>query len=321
MLMVILLAAIQCKSIQTLELEKDYSKFNIRFRYPRDMYFSVENGDENIGWIVGRLSARVHAFSVGWSLSLPLDTQKLSDLLGIVIEAVGLKDVVKGTTGKDRVKGHELSYTILNARLDSMTVDGAIGSWYCESTKRTFVLLSVGLGDGFDLFKKYLASFDCHPSSCIVATVAYGTGLSGIVQVLRDFRESQVRPTFGGSQFLRAFDRFYYSFSPFVSERIAQHESLKALTRIALRPLIVSITLSTKFFGVLDHYAETGIVAAGLVLSSLIGIMYLIPVGVTCMIVKAMIKKESAGRPRIQRVDLRRTALVQLWRVANLLAD
>jgi hypothetical protein len=106
-----------------------------------------------------------------------------------------------------------------------------------------------------------------------------------------------------------------------VSERIAQHESLKALTRIALRPLIVSITLSTKFFGVLDHYAETGIVAAGLVLSSLIGIMYLIPVGVTCMIVKAMIKKESAGRPRIQRVDLRRTALVQLWRVANLLAD
>ncbi|RLG39886.1 MAG: hypothetical protein DRO05_07770 [Thermoproteota archaeon] len=109
---------------------------------------------------------------------------------------------------------------------------------------------------------------------CIIATATYGSELAAEVQFLREFRDEVVSSTFAGGQFLRVFNAWYYSFSPRVARFIAEHQAARAFMRTLLYPLIGILKLSSKVYSFLSLTPELGIVMAGLVASSLIGIVY-----------------------------------------------
>lgn len=74
-------------------------------------------------------------------------------------------------------------------------------------------------------------------SGCFIATAAYGSYFEPHVKVLRDFRDSILLTNKLGQVFVN----FYYSTSPPIADYIAKHESLKAMTRWALTPLVYGI--------------------------------------------------------------------------------
>lgn len=72
---------------------------------------------------------------------------------------------------------------------------------------------------------------------CFIATAAYGSYFEPEVKVLRNFRDKQLLPYRYG----RAFVDWYYATSPLFAAYIAKHDSLRALTRGALMPVVFSI--------------------------------------------------------------------------------
>jgi len=109
----------------------------------------------------------------------------------------------------------------------------------------------------------------------VIATAAYGSELAPQVQELRTFRDDIVFKTFAGSSFMRAFNAFYYSWSPPVAEFISDKPALRSAVRASLVPLLRSLSLSKGLVEVLGGPSEFSIVVAGLLPAALIGAAYL----------------------------------------------
>jgi len=125
-------------------------------------------------------------------------------------------------------------------------------------------------------------------SGCLIATATYGSELSPEVQFLREFRDRDVLTTFAGSQFMTIFNQFYYSFSPSLAQSIAENEVLRAVTKLLLYPFIGILHLTAMTHNAFPFNVELGTVAAGLVASSLIGLVYFSPIAVCSL---AMLKR------------------------------
>jgi hypothetical protein len=69
---------------------------------------------------------------------------------------------------------------------------------------------------------------------CFIATAAYGSYMESQVRVLRDFRDHFLLTNPVGMVFVR----LYYTWSPPVAEFIAGHDTLRALVRFSLIPLV-----------------------------------------------------------------------------------
>jgi len=115
---------------------------------------------------------------------------------------------------------------------------------------------------------------------CIIATVTYGSEVSPEVQYLRNFRDRLVLSTRAGSAFMNVFNTWYYSFSPHVADFIASHDNTRAPVRIWLYPLIGILQISSLAYSTLAFSPELAVLAAGLVASALIGLIYLTPITV-----------------------------------------
>ncbi len=115
------------------------------------------------------------------------------------------------------------------------------------------------------------------PPGCLIATAAYGSELAPEVQALREFRDGIVMNTKAGNYFMRVFNAFYYSFSPKVAELEAQHEILRSFVRIAIKPLLIVLSVGSRIYGLLSLNPELGIIVSGIVISSMIGAIYAAP--------------------------------------------
>jgi len=113
---------------------------------------------------------------------------------------------------------------------------------------------------------------------CIIATATFGSELSPQVQFLRGFRDNIVLSTFAGSQFMNVFNAWYYSFSPTVAGYIASNHIMKEIMKIALYPLIGILHLSVAAYSIFGSNSELGVIFAGFVASSMIGVVYFPPI-------------------------------------------
>jgi len=149
------------------------------------------------------------------------------------------------------------------------------------------------------------------PRRCVIASAAYGSELSPSVQFLRDFRDHEVLSTFAGAHFMKVFDAFYYSFSPFLAESVSASNSTRAAARALLAPLLGSLHLGQAIFRLSQPRSEFGVLIAGLISSSLIGLLYASPI-IALSAVKAKDERKKRG------VSLRPLGLVWLGSLAAL---
>jgi hypothetical protein len=69
---------------------------------------------------------------------------------------------------------------------------------------------------------------------CFIASAAYGSPFESHVKVLREFRDSCLMRTGLG----RAFVNFYYEYSPALADVIRKHDSMRAMVRWGLAPVV-----------------------------------------------------------------------------------
>lgn len=113
---------------------------------------------------------------------------------------------------------------------------------------------------------------------CLIATATFDSPMAPQVQQLREFREDNIYSTKSGTQFMTAFNAWYYSFSPTVAIFIDKHPSTKPPMRIILTPLLGILSLSKMSFFAMSFNSDLAVIVSGLVASTLIGMVYVFPV-------------------------------------------
>ncbi len=84
---------------------------------------------------------------------------------------------------------------------------------------------------------------DDNGGGCLIATAAYGSELAPQVQQLRELRDNTILRTSYGTAFMSGFNSIYYTFSPTVADLQREHQTLRDATKIALTPMLASLTL------------------------------------------------------------------------------
>ena len=109
---------------------------------------------------------------------------------------------------------------------------------------------------------------------CLIATATYGSELSDEVQFLRNFRDKSIMRTNAGSNFMIVFNAWYYSFSPAVAQFIRENSGARTVTKFTLYPLMGILRLGAASFYLFPTNLEVGAILSGLLVSSLIGVVY-----------------------------------------------
>ena len=165
--------------------------------------------------------------------------------------------------------------TLANVRTEA---DGSYShSWTPDKAGRYEVRASWQGDANHEAAVSPIQTLTVEEKKCIIATAAYGSELNPHVQFLRGFRENVVLKTFAGSQFMNVFNAWYYSFSPSVAAYISSQDSLKAVVRGILYPLLGILHLGVIVDNTLTFNGEVGIVATGILVSALIGFIYFTP--------------------------------------------
>jgi len=112
-------------------------------------------------------------------------------------------------------------------------------------------------------------------SPCLIATATFGSELAPQVQLLRNFRDQEILHTFAGSNFMIVFNSWYYSFSPAVARYEISNSAAHYTARILLYPLIGILQISSISYSTLAFQPEVAILVAGIIASSLIGMVYI----------------------------------------------
>ena len=99
--------------------------------------------------------------------------------------------------------------------------------------------VSMGNSEDIDIVEKT----DGSGGGCFIATAAYGSLLEPHVSVLRKFRDRYLLTNFIGNAFVTE----YYIYSPPIANFIAEHDSLRAMVRYSLLPLVALSWLALHF--------------------------------------------------------------------------
>jgi hypothetical protein len=147
----------------------------------------------------------------------------------------------------------------------------------------------------------------------VIATATFGSEAAPAVQFLRGFRDNLVLKTQAGSAFMQAFNAWYYSFSPSVAQFIANNDPIRAPIKALLYPLLGVLDVSAFTYSLFSASPEFAVVIAGLVASSLIGLVYLTPF--TFVGMRALTR-----RRRIRTISIAKASLLVLAAALGLLA-
>ncbi len=160
---------------------------------------------------------------------------------------------------------------------EEVSVPGtAVLSLTAGSTAGSYSVLVVAEGGG--VVRTATVSLEVRAASrCLVATAAYGSGLAGEVQLLREFRDCYVSRSRLGSSFVRAFNSFYYCWSPYVAGFIAGHTTARLLVRLWLYPLIQTLRTARWLSAMLPFGGELNVLLTGVYACLLLGALYLAP--------------------------------------------
>jgi hypothetical protein len=148
---------------------------------------------------------------------------------------------------------------------------------------------------------------------CIIATATFGSEAAPAVQFLRNFRDGLVLHTSAGSAFMTVFNAWYYSFSPTVAGFISSHDPIRAPIKVILYPLLGILSVSTLTYSMFSWTPEFGVLIAGLIASSLIGLVYLTPFTLVGM-------RSLTRRKRINTISITKASLLVLVTALGLLA-
>jgi hypothetical protein len=96
---------------------------------------------------------------------------------------------------------------------------------------------NVTIGSEGESINLQCQTFVASTSNCFIATAAYGTDMAPEVETLRDFRDEKLLTNKVGKEFVEV----YYKVSPPIADVIRDHDSLRAITRVALRPIIYAV--------------------------------------------------------------------------------
>jgi len=133
------------------------------------------------------------------------------------------------------------------------------------------------------------------PRRCLIASAAYGSELEPDVQYLREFRDGKAVSSYAGSNFMKIFNAFYYSFSPAAADVISSSPKYANTVRVLLYPMIGILRFASLVGDLFVLKPEIEIVAAGIVASGLIGVAYLLPIAfVFSYLIKTRERKNAA---------------------------
>lgn len=89
-------------------------------------------------------------------------------------------------------------------------------------------------GQSLSMSCQSLIASSTNSSRCFIATAAYGSPMEPDVMVLRNFRDEILLKNDVGKKFVDA----YYKVSPPIADFIREHDSLRAVVRVGLAPII-----------------------------------------------------------------------------------
>ncbi|MDX1441929.1 MAG: CFI-box-CTERM domain-containing protein [Nitrosopumilaceae archaeon] len=78
---------------------------------------------------------------------------------------------------------------------------------------------------------------------CLIATATFDSELSSQVQQLRELRDNKLLKTESGREFMKHFNEFYYSFSPYIADYERENPLFKEVIKLTITPLLTSLSL------------------------------------------------------------------------------
>jgi hypothetical protein len=97
---------------------------------------------------------------------------------------------------------------------------------------------------------------------------------------------------------MKAFNSFYYSFSPTVASALAESPILSQMVRVLLYPLVAALRVSSTIFDGLSFMPELAVVLAGILASTLIGAAYLTPMVAVSKVKRKTSQNKNSARAR-----------------------
>jgi len=98
---------------------------------------------------------------------------------------------------------------------------------------KDLVFRCVPLNQGPD-YECAVGGGDVVESGCFIATAAYGSIMAPHVKILRNFRDRILLQNSIGKGFVG----LYYTYSPPIADFIAKHDSMRAVVRVSLLPVV-----------------------------------------------------------------------------------
>ena len=143
-----------------------------------------------------------------------------------------------------------------------------------SSEKISFITLNfTGIGNNkIDIIETEIAeTFDSQGGGCLIATATFDSEMSEQVQQLRELRDNSLLQTEYGTAFVKSFNQFYYSFSPFIADYERENVLFKEAIKITITPMLLSLSV----LNYVDIDSEQTVLGYGIGIISLNAMMYL----------------------------------------------